>query len=227
VCSSLPPEQTAAVEDDTIPSISTELMPLNYGFVRMFKGLSYHAAAALNIPATFATAYGFIWAFGRVIVAMADSQLFPPFLKATYGPLKAPYAALLTGSIFGYGICIVAYFFPVIELYIFNICMLSGFMAYTSQFYGYVIMKTRHASQQRSFDSPLGIPGAIWGGTIVVFSSISIIGFQGDGQLAVTVFLCQIGLLSVYYYFYARKRQCFSDEEKFVFVAQLIKCKLV
>jgi amino acid transporter len=158
---------------------------------------------------------------------MAESQLFPRFLKKTYGEHKTPHAALIAGSIIGYVVCLLVYFFPAVGGYIFNICVLSAFMAYISQFYGFIFMKFRHSNQKRDFHNPLGYVGAVYGALVFTFAAISVIGFQGDGHVAFIAFLVQVGVLSLYYYSYARKRQCFSDDEKFVFIAQIIKCKSV
>jgi L-asparagine transporter-like permease len=193
----------------------------------MFQGISVYGASAMSIPATYATGYGFIWAFGCVIHAMAESKLFPVYLQTcTTGPDKVPYMALLTGCGIGYAICVTTYFIPGVDKYIFNVCILSGFMAYVSQFYGYFIMKTRHASQEREFKSPLGLTGAFYGAIVFIIAAISVMGFQRDGHTAFLLFLGQVVICSLYYYFYARNKQCFSDDEKFVFLTQLVKCKL-
>ena len=47
-----------------------------------------------------------------------------------------------------------------------------------------------------------------------------------DSQFALIVFVSIVGLLSVYYYAYAKSRQTFSeDERKVLFVAHVANCK--
>jgi amino acid transporter len=217
-CASLP----QSYDDDA--SLATDLNPLNDGYIRMFR-ITSEVATILSIPATYATAFGFIFAYGRVITAMAKSSLFPRIFIQTYGPYQTPYVAFLFGSVIGYAICILVYFIPVVSTYLFNICILSGFMAYISQFVGFILFRRRHASQERLFVSPLGIPGAVYG--IIVFSmaTISIIGFQSDHHVAVIVTVCAVVLYTIYYFSYAKKRQRFSPEEKFIFVLQIVKCE--
>ena len=222
VCSSLPP---FPVEDDTIYSIvATEISPLNNGFMRMY-ALSFHAASILSIPATFATAFGFIYGYGRVILAMSRSGLFPAVLTRTYGEFKTPYVAIIVGSIISYAIVIVAYFFPILQTYLFNVCMMAGYTAYSSQLVGFLLFRVRHSDQERLYISPLGVCGAIYPLIVFNMSAISVMGFQSDNSIAFIIFLGIIVLSSIYYFSYAKSRQYFSVEEKFIFVMQIVKCK--
>lgn len=50
----------------------------------MMFGISDQQATILSIPATYATAFGFIFSYGRLMVAMSDSRLLPRFLRARY-----------------------------------------------------------------------------------------------------------------------------------------------
>jgi ethanolamine permease len=182
-------------------------------------------ATALSIPATFATAYGFVFASSRVMIAMARSGLYPPLLKRTCGPYEAPCVALLLGSLLGYALVIAVYLRPEIFPYLYNICIMSAFTAYTSQSVGYVMFKLRYPTQERKFISPLGIPGAVFSGLVFTMAFIGIVAFQDDNQVA---FISYIGLLAVYtiYYFgYAKSGQYFSPEEDFIFRVHIVKCK--
>ena len=73
--------------------------------------------------------------------------------------------------------------------------------------------------------SPLGIPGAVFGIVVFSFSAVSVIGFQNDNSIAFVIYLALVGLATLYYFTYAKSRQFFSAEEKFIFVLQIIKCK--
>ncbi|KAG3243702.1 hypothetical protein PI124_g11495 [Phytophthora idaei] len=59
----------------TLPS---ELVPFNRGFTLMFN-ISHHTSTILSLPATYATAFGFMWCYGKLIAAMAMSRLLPSF----------------------------------------------------------------------------------------------------------------------------------------------------
>ena len=190
----------------------------------MFK-ISSSAATLFTIPATYATAYGFIYAYGKLLVAMANSKLFPNWLRLRTNT-GAPYVALILGSLLGYVLCVVVYFVPFIGAQLFNICILSGFIAYMAQCVGYIYLSTRFSNLPRAYRSPLGLFGAIYSFIIWTLGAISIIGFQNDYQFAFIVIICIITLLSIYYYNYAKRRQTFSEEEKkILFVAHVVNRK--
>ena len=49
-------------------------MPLKYGFASMFHGrISDRGATALALPATYGTAFGFMFSYSRVLQAMSRS----------------------------------------------------------------------------------------------------------------------------------------------------------
>jgi amino acid transporter len=225
VCSSLPSlHEGHSSNDDHATAVATALAPLNTGFMRMF-GITYTAASILSIPATFATAFGFIFGYGRVILSMSRSGLFPAALTRTYGEYRTPYVAILVCSLLSYLMVILSYFVPIVQTYLFNVCIMAGYTGYTSQLVGFILFRIRHPDQERLFVSPLGIPGAVFGILIFTLSSISIMGFQDDNSLAFVIYLCVNIVATVYYFAYARCRQCFSPEENFIFTLQIVKCK--
>jgi ethanolamine permease len=125
VCSSLPSVGDGVATADIVT-------PLDKGFFLMFK-IPRKYAILFNLPAMFATAYGFIFAFSRVMISMARSGLLPPMFQLTYGRFRTPYMTILIGSFTGYLLLILVYFIPLIGQYLFTICILSGFIAYISQ----------------------------------------------------------------------------------------------
>jgi amino acid permease len=81
----------------------------------------------------------------------------------------------------------------------FNVSMLGAFGAYFAQFLSFIeFRRTYKNSIKRSFISPLGIPGAIYGLVVFGLSFMSICGFQSD-QSAILVFVLYLGAVSVYY----------------------------
>jgi ethanolamine permease len=222
ICSSLPP--FAGSDDLTLRSVASQLAPLNNGFMRIFS-VSYESASVLSVPATFATAFGFVFGYSRVILSMARSGLFPPCVSSTYGEYKTPVIAILLGSVLSYCLVLLGLFIPIVQTYLFNVCILAGFTAYIAQLAGFILFRIRHPDQERLYVSPLGIPGAVFGMAVFGLSAVSVIGFQNDNSIAFVIYLTLIGIASVYYFGYAKSRQYFSAEEKFIFVLQIIKCK--
>ena len=198
--------------------------PFSLGFSLMFN-ISEDVAIIFSIPATFATAYGFIFAYSRVLIAMARSLLLPSFLLRTYGKYHTPYVAILIGSILGYGLCIIVFFFPDVDGYLFTVCILSAFLAYISQFIGYVIFKMKYDQHERKFTSPVGIFGALYGGLIFSVGAIAVCFFQDDTYINMKCMTVLCAVYTLIYFCYSKKRQSFSSDEKIFFPVHVVKCK--
>ncbi|KAF0694942.1 Aste57867_14221 [Aphanomyces stellatus] len=195
-----------------MPSLATELAPLNRGFTRIFN-ISDSAATMLAVPATFATAQGFMLAYSHIIMAMAGSKLLPTPCAARHPTLHTPLHALLAGSVLSFALCFVVSTWSLGTL-VFNVGMFFGYMSYTAQCLGYIFLKRRHKSMTREFTSPVGVPGAIFAITVWLINLFSIIGFQGDLHVAFGVAMSIILLCSIYYHRFVKFRQSFSDEEQ-------------
>jgi amino acid transporter len=181
----------------------------------------------LNIPATYATAFGFIYAYGKMVVAMAESKLYPSWVMIRHPTTGAPWVALTIGSVVGYAACLVAYFVPKFFLSLFNICIFGAFMAYTAQCVSYLFLYSRLASLDREFCSPFGIYGAIFSMFVWMFGCVTVIAFQPDRHFAFIASICIFTIITIYYYTYAKSRQTFSeDEKKIMFKVHVINSKI-
>jgi ethanolamine permease len=81
----------------------------------------------------------------------------------------------------------------------FNVSMLGAFGAYFSQFCSFVEFRRKYKNSiKRSFVSPLGIPGAVFGCVVFGLCFVSVCGFQVD-QSAIIVFVLYLAAVSVYY----------------------------
>jgi amino acid transporter len=211
--------------DPGVAVLQNSLNPLNSGFMKIFK-LSYRAATGLTLPATYATASGFMFCFGRQLRAMGQSGLVNHIFGETFPGWTTPVYALTAGSAVAFAVCFVVQASPLIGAQVFNICMLFAFASYGTQFASFIVLRTRYATIKREFISPLGIAGAVYGFIVFTLPFVAICGFQ-DNFIAIITFVGFVALVSIYYRFVAHKRQFFSDEEKDVmFRAYLMKCKI-
>ena len=202
--------------------LATSASPLNVGNSHIYK-ISNTMATAIAIPATYATAFGFIFAYGKLICSLSLSKLLPYGLSFTTEDNSQPWSAMIGGSIIGYGICLLAYYDPYIALQLFNICCLSAFSCYISQCVGFILLRTKFSSLKRQFKSPLGIFGAVYSATMFAIGIVAIIGFQGDNCFSFIVFVCLVIGFSIYYYFSASHHQAFcEEEEKLMFTAYVV-----
>ena len=203
-----------------IVNMASNSIPFNAGFQLMFdltddEVLQY--ATILSIPATFATAFGFIMMYGKIMTAMSNSNLMPAILKRRYDRTNSPYVTLIVGSLLSYSVCLVSYWYTDLTLYMFNICILAGCFSYSLQCICYVFLKTRYSNIERSFQSPFGIIGGIVSLFIWIVGVVAISGFQDDNQKALIAVLVLYGFFTVWYFMYAKYNQSFSDEEKEIF----------
>ncbi|KAI9980041.1 hypothetical protein PInf_026894 [Phytophthora infestans] len=207
-----------------IASLPSELVPLNRGFTLMFN-ISHQTATILSLPATFATAFGFMWCYGKLISAMAMSRLLPNILSKTTKENETPYGALLAGSALSYAVCILSYFVPAVGENLFRICILSAFMSYTGQCIGYISLKKNYRNIKSSeFRSPWGIAGAVYSMTIWILAIIAVAAFQDNKGIEIIVFSVVATLLTLFYFGYSRKRQTFSAaENRVMLVAHVTK----
>jgi len=213
VCSSLRPG---------VQGIADEPFPLNTGFSLIFN-CPAHRATLLSLPATFATAYGFVFSFGKLLHALACSKLLPDIFSKTVQPQSTPFAAIILGSAISYIICLLVYFFPQTSNYLFNICIINAFVSYCAQCIGFLFMRKRFGRLPRLFHSPVGISGALYAFFIFLFGIVSVIGFQDDKHAAFFSALVIWGAFSLYYVMYAKHRQTFSvEEQKILLVAHVI-----
>ena len=201
--------------------VASSLSPLDVGNSRIY-GVDETMVTLFAIPATFATAFGFIFAYGKLICSLALSKLLPIELSHTTQRNSQPYAAAILGCIIGYFICLLAFYSPYIGSQLFNICVLSAFTCYISQCIGFYMLKTKFAGLKRKYRSPLGIFGAVYAGIIFSLGFISVIAFQDDNQFAFIVFICLLGVASVYYYFVAPGQVFCAEEQKVMLNAYVI-----
>jgi len=211
---SLPPAAVA---------LSADLVPFNNGFTRMFS-LTEAAATVLSLPATYATAFGFIWCYGKLIAAMAESRLLLHHLSVKSAD-GTPMRALAAGSVLSYIFCLLAYFVPAMGGYLFRVCIISGFMSYTGQCIGYLSLKKNFKGiRSSSFRNPFGIWGAFFSMSVWILALVASLGFSPHGGTEALVFGCVVFVVGMYYRFYAKKRQVFSAKEnKVLLVAHVTK----
>ena len=117
----------------------------------------------------------------------------------------------------GLMLSILGFYYPVIGLNLYNICILSAFLAYISQLAGYIVFKRKFPTQEGWFKSPFGSYGAMYAIVIFAIGAVSVIALQPDNQVAFVTVVILFCLYTSAYHFYAKGRQYFSVDEKFIF----------
>ena len=182
-------------------------------------------ATILSIPATFGTAFGFLFIYGKIIMCMSNSKLLPEFLSYRHPTTRSPYMALIVGSIVSFCICIGGLYYPAFHKQTFNISMFAASYDYIWQMVGYILLRSKYQTIKCDFKSPFGIHGAVWSMLVFGVTLFSVMVFQID-YLALIIGSTVCGSLSVWYFIYAKWHQSFSEEEqKTFFTIHVINCK--
>ncbi|GLD92487.1 hypothetical protein PINS_up001046 [Pythium insidiosum] len=218
---------TVSLPPPGLNQVSKLLAPFDNGFHVML-GVELTTATLFSTPAMYATTFGFMWGYGKLISAMATSKLLPTRLAVRSTRYGTPIYALLAGSAVSYLLCLLVYFVPSVDVYIDAICFAAALLGYAGQCVGYIALRRLYPSIQSStFHSPLGVYGAVYSLVVWLLGLVSLAGFQGDHGLEFLSFLAIIALLAVVYLLYSRHHQTFSPEENKVFlVAHVMKFNL-
>jgi ethanolamine permease len=206
-----------------IYQVARALSPLDVGIINIY-GVSSSVAVAFTVPACYATAFGFIFSYGKLISSLGISKLLPEVVGRCTSDNSQPYVAMLAGSLVGYAICLIAIHNTTFAKVMFNFCVMSAFACYISQCVGYILLQTKFASLKRHFTSPLGIFGACYSIAVFGWGFIAAAGFQNDNGTAAILFVVVLACSSLYYRFIVSHKQGFSEEElKVMFKAYVVK----
>ena len=200
------------------------LRPLSSGFKQIF-GIEHYRAAIVSIPPTVVSGFGFMYRYGQQMSAMGKSGLLNPVFGNELAGRESPYVALLVGSVLGYVLCVVKWYYPDMQDQLYELSVLGAISAFISIFASFVVFRRSFPTIQREFVSPLGVGGAIYGCLVFLLCFIGVCGFQKD-YMALIMYAGILVVASVYYYFVVQKRQVFSEEERTVmFRAYVVKGK--
>lgn len=207
-------------------------IPCNFAFSRLYN-ISERNATWFTIIPTYATAFGFMFAFGRQISAMASSGMIPKVFKWRIPWTGATYVAILTGSAVSMAVMAIVYFENenfVLDL--FHWCSLASYIVYMSSFVSFIELRRKYSTVERNFVNPLGIPGAVLGMGIFTLNFIAVLGYQKEGDSILKRMHPVIGLLvtiiaaTIWYLVFVLRFQRFAvEEQKVLFSAYVIKCK--
>uniref|UniRef100_K3X4Z5 Amino acid permease/ SLC12A domain-containing protein n=1 Tax=Globisporangium ultimum (strain ATCC 200006 / CBS 805.95 / DAOM BR144) TaxID=431595 RepID=K3X4Z5_GLOUD len=210
---------TVSLPPPGLNQVSKLLAPFDNGFQLLFT-ISVKTATLFSIPAMYATTFGFMWGYGKLIAAMATSKLLPPIIARPHPMYQTPYLAVLLGSTLSYFMCLLVFYVPqILDKYLFNICIAMAFIGYAGQCIGYISLKRNYPNIKSStFHSPFGNYGAVYSLIIWLIGLVSVAGFQENGGIEILVFGGIIFVLTLFYFGYAQSRQTLSSKENKVFL---------
>jgi amino acid transporter len=215
----------------------SEEFPFTSGFQNGLN-ISDGMALVFAMPGTFLTSYGFLFSFGRLIHASAQSKLVPQWLEtksdATPGCSKQPFAALLFGAALGFLLQLV--FYLANNTYLEAFMTLIGFtrcVSFISLMCSFVYFRRSFGHMHRAFHSPLGLVGALFG--IAVFTFGIVVVAVGISEVSPSSTIASAAILvgffvitGVPYVCIIQKSQYYSPEEQsMLFSVYLVQGTLV
>jgi amino acid transporter len=215
--------------------------PYVFGYMKIF-GLPYNEALWICIVPSIGSAIAYHYIISKQIFAMASSGLLPPILSmkffGSHGKGKGvedtdeddPSGIPIFAFIFTAAITLGGNFFArYVNIFTSSnrTAITAGCFVYLSMFYCYYMFNRRYGHMERHFVNPLGIFAPILGSIIFLATLIILVGFHLEYLVITACFLCYIGVMLLFYYFYVETHQRFSaSEQKVFFKAYIIKCEL-
>ncbi|CAK4647188.1 unnamed protein product [Aphanomyces euteiches] len=197
-----------------LPSV---VATMNGGFTAAFN-ISDATSSLLMLPSTLSMTICFGLAASNILVAMAQSKLMPSMLAKSHPRLETNVNARLVILAVSSGMCFWLLYDANVNMTIYNICMVFGFIAYIVQCASFIYLRRRHKRMKRLFVSPVGIPGAVFAMAVFGLSGMFVVFCQEDHYVVLTASTAILVLLSIYYHLFAKHRQTISpDEHAFLF----------
>ncbi|CAK4139373.1 unnamed protein product [Aphanomyces euteiches] len=207
-----------------------EALPAVYGSMTGGFSAAFNLPEAssrlFSLPATIASNATLILPANNILVAMAESKLLPIKLAEChprYGTnVNAPAALMVVTT----GFCFVLFYAGSHVGWFYNVCLVCCLLSYIAQCAGFVYLRRHHKHMTRLYVSPVGIPGAVFAMAVFGTSIVSVLFFQGDGYSAIVATATTLVLLTAYYHVFAKSHQTLSDDERALFFAHVVQCKV-
>ena len=177
--------------------------------------------ALLAVIGLIASLHTIIYAQGRQIYSLSRAGYFPRALSVTHGKHKVPHVALITGSLVGFAVMLLVFFWrgaeaggAIIGGTLLNMAVFGATISYGFQAISFILLRRNLPHIERPYVSPVGIPGAVI--TLVIAIVTLVMQLQDPvyryGVYGAAIWYA-IGIL--YFAAYGRKKLVYSPEEDF------------
>jgi amino acid transporter len=198
---------TASSLPPGIKTLKNLLHPLDYGYSKIFN-ISNTEASSFIAPAQFGLALGFILPYGKLVQSLANSNLLPAFLKLNNNnnndsninnnddndDSSSQKKAIIFGACISLFFCAVGMINSSVGKNLVNIGVLSEFVTNICTLVGYIMLRMKYSSIERTFESPFGITGAVF--AIVMY----VLGFFFFNYLLLLFFLILLYVYSMIFF---------------------------
>ena len=211
-----------------IQLLKTNKTPLIFGFSKIFN-ITPIQALSFTFIAKFATCLPYAFAYSIQLTAITKSgYLFQSFQNIKNFNNNTKYIlSILSGSALGFIINVILWFWDKnYTQYVSNGYKILGYLINLTIFVTYIVFKSKFSTLIKTYESPVGIYGAIYG--LVMFSIVFIcIGALWSRTDRWSTFVLLISFLLVWsapYFLYYRHHLTYSEEESTImFIAYVIK----
>jgi ethanolamine permease len=190
--------------------------PLNEGFTTIFGSVAAPVLALIAVIGLISSFHGVIFAYGRNIYSLSRAGYYPTALSVTDGKRRTPYAGLLAGSVVGYGLAALLYYFGggSVGAALLSMSVFGAVIAYVMQAISFIRLRKIMPHVERPFVSPLGTPGAVVTALLSIVMGVAL--FWNPANRAGVVGIAIAYLLAVLYFaLVGRNRLVLSPEEQF------------
>jgi ethanolamine permease len=209
--------------------LRTSSAPLTFGFSQMFR-IPFERAIAFTLVAKFATCLCFSFAYSTQIAALSRSGFMWRAQHSQYIPERySEFVSILTGCLIGYAMMIIIWYWDKdYKVYLQNGYLLLGYSINVVLFVTYISFRYKFRSLVKQYESPVGIPGAVYGSVVfaIVFVSVGALQ-QADRYTYFVLLVVFMVLWTVPYYAYYRHHVVYSEEEgTILFIAYVIRANV-
>lgn len=202
-------------------SLASSAEPLLDGFRVTIGGNIAKVLAFLAVIGLIASFHTIIFAYGRQIYSLSRAGYFPQFLSVTHGAHKTPNRALVAGTVLGFAVMLVVWFWAGAEKggafiggTLLNMAVFGAMISYAMQGLSFILLRVRMPHIARPYRSPLGNVGA----AVTILIALVTLYYQlKDPVYQKGVFGAAIWYLAFILYFavVGRHKLVLSPEEEF------------
>jgi ethanolamine permease len=206
--------------------MSINTAPLNSGLMSIFRG-NRAAVWIITMPSLYTSSFGFIWAYSKMLRALADSSLLPTIQVNSNSIIQTTardMAPIMVGAIVCFILNICMEMDANVEEILLKVALLFAFVAYCSQCFGYLLLSSGGALHMIQ-DSTYKRLGAVFSLFMWLLMSAGLLGFQDEDHTVLLIFGLILLIITCYYYGYGKMKQTLSNEEKkYLYAMHLLNC---
>lgn len=208
-------------EEGLVVLILNHDTPLIFGYIQHLH-ISFDSFVILGLFILFGAAASHLFFSTKILAAMSASKLFPSWIDTGFGEMNV---RLIAAGIVSFAafICSIIMDFDDghTDQIIYTTITIAQTSIYIIQLISYIRLKVKFTSTQLDFYNPLGVVGSVYSILIFLLLLISAI-FFSHSKPSLVVLGVYLVIISLYYYYVAKDKQNFSDDERSVTFLPLV-----